>query len=203
MERTWHLSMNELVNKPILIALVGKSSAGKDTCLREFLEYYPPSAYPKWNKVILTTTRPPRQGEQDGVNYYFITPDVMGEKIFNGEMITVKKYRDWYYGVSYDSFKADCSNIGVFSPEELQDIIDTEDFNILIIYINAEDSIRLFRSIQRTPNNCIEICRRFLADNEDFAKIHFTPDLTLNSDTMTPAQMATKIRWAIQQKFNI
>lgn len=195
--------MSELVNKPILIALVGKSGAGKDTCLREFLKYYPPSINPKWNKVILTTTRPPRQGEQDGVDYYFTTPDVLGEKIFNGEMITVRKYRDWYYGVSSDSFKVNYPNIGVFSPEELQDIIDTEVFHILIIYIDADDSTRLFRSIQRTPNNCIEICRRFLADNEDFAKIHFTPNLTINTDSMTPTKMVEKMRGAIQQKFNI
>lgn len=53
-----------------IIALIGKAGSGKDTILKEILKQEPI----KYNEIISCTTRPKREGEIDGVNYYFLTP---------------------------------------------------------------------------------------------------------------------------------
>ena len=50
-----------------LIAIYGKSASGKDTYLNELMK-----EYPNLNKILLATTRPPREGEINGVNYLFV-----------------------------------------------------------------------------------------------------------------------------------
>lgn len=57
-------------NKIKLIALFGKSGAGKDFLFNKILR-----AYPDIHRVVSTTTRPPRQGENEGKDYYFVTDE--------------------------------------------------------------------------------------------------------------------------------
>ena len=57
------------MNKYRIIAICGKSAAGKDTMLQGMLEAMGDSVH----EVISHTTRPPREGEVDGKNYYFIS----------------------------------------------------------------------------------------------------------------------------------
>lgn len=168
--------MKEQQRKYNLIALVGKSGAGKDTVLKKVLEQYP-----FYHRVVLNTTRPMREGEIDGVDYHFNTLEQFTEIMMSGEMITVKKYREWFYGISEDAFISEITNIGCFSPEELFDIISDDRFNVIIFEICAPDHIRLERSIERTPHMCDEICRRFLQDKEDFKKIEFTADYRISN----------------------
>ncbi len=44
------------------------------------------------------TTRQPREGEQDGVDYFFVSKEQFEENIKNGEMLEYAKYVDNYYG---------------------------------------------------------------------------------------------------------
>jgi guanylate kinase len=57
-----------------LLALVGKAGAGKDTILRYLCDHY------DVNEVISCTTRPPREGEVDGVNYHFLSESEFAER---------------------------------------------------------------------------------------------------------------------------
>ena len=57
------------MNKLKVLALCGKSASGKDTYLKEIMKL---SQYPL-HEIISCTTRPPRDYEADGVNYYFLT----------------------------------------------------------------------------------------------------------------------------------
>lgn len=52
--------------------MMGKSSSGKDTLFREILE-----EMPQLKTVTLYTTRPMREGEQDGVEYFFVAEDTL------------------------------------------------------------------------------------------------------------------------------
>ena len=51
-----------------VIAICGKSAAGKDTLLQEILKLNRPDVH----EIISCTTRPPREGEAHGKNYYFL-----------------------------------------------------------------------------------------------------------------------------------
>ena len=59
------------MNKVKVIALFGKAGSGKDTILRALVKV----DSDKFNEIVSCTTRPPREGEQEGVNYHFLTID--------------------------------------------------------------------------------------------------------------------------------
>ena len=54
--------------------MMGKSSSGKDTLFKEVKE-----ALPELRTVTLYTTRPIREGEKDGVEYFFVTDEVLDD----------------------------------------------------------------------------------------------------------------------------
>lgn len=80
------------MNKGRLIVLSAPSGCGKGTILAEILKddriYY----------SISTTTRGPREGEIDGVNYYFINREQFEANISAGKMLEYAEYCDNYYG---------------------------------------------------------------------------------------------------------
>ncbi len=82
------------MNKPgILIVFSGPSGAGKDTVLKELL-----AADPNICLSVSATTRAPREGEQDGKDYFFLTRPQFEEMIQKGEMLEHAEYCDNYYG---------------------------------------------------------------------------------------------------------
>ena len=52
-----------------VLAIMGKAGSGKDTIAKELLNLRPE----KFNRVVSATTRPPREGEVNGVDYHFLT----------------------------------------------------------------------------------------------------------------------------------
>lgn len=147
-----------------VIAFVGKSAAGKDSLYREFI-----SAFPSYNPIISCTTRPPREGEVDGINYYFLSSEDFINKIKNNEMLEWTSFNGWYYGSCLTHFKKDAINVGIFNPEGVNSLIEHPDIKVAIIYVHADDITRIFRSLRREKNlNVEEIIRRYYVDEDDF-----------------------------------
>ncbi len=86
-----------MANKGKLIIVSGPSGAGKGTVLAEVFRHNPQLKY-----SVSATTRLPRPGEQDGVQYFFITKEAFEEKIARGEMLEYTTYCDNYYGTPAD-----------------------------------------------------------------------------------------------------
>jgi guanylate kinase len=63
-------------SRPLLVVLSGPSGAGKDSILDKLAE----RGY-AFHRVITCTTRPPRSGEQDEVDYYFVSDEKFDEMI--------------------------------------------------------------------------------------------------------------------------
>jgi guanylate kinase len=80
------------MKKGLLFVVSAPSGCGKGTILGEILKddkfYYSVSA----------TTRKPREGEVDGVNYHFLSEEQFQQKIDNGEMLEYAEYCNHYYG---------------------------------------------------------------------------------------------------------
>ncbi len=76
-----------------LIVVSGPSGAGKGTVCGEFLRSCPEVAY-----SISATTRAPREGEQDGVNYYFLDRAAFERMIADGELLEWAEVYGNYYG---------------------------------------------------------------------------------------------------------
>ena len=73
--------------------LMGKSSSGKDTLYKELKK-----RFPGLRQVILYTTRPIREGEQDGREYFFKTREEFEQMIAEGAFIEYAQYVENYYG---------------------------------------------------------------------------------------------------------
>ena len=160
-----------------ILALFGKSSAGKDSIQRWLLQNIQGA-----NGLISYTTRPPRDSERDGRDYCFVSEFYFKKLILEKRLLEYTKFKDWYYGTDLHNPKPHRINIGVFNPTGIRSLLEHSDkFDILPVYIQASDKDRLTRSLKREANpNCAEICRRFLADEEDFKNIDFEHEVFLN-----------------------
>lgn len=78
-----------------LIVLSGPSGVGKSTVIAELLSERPDMYF-----SVSFTTRKPRVGEADGVNYYFVSKEIFEEMIARDEFLEHAQYVDNYYGTS-------------------------------------------------------------------------------------------------------
>ena len=76
-----------------LIVVSAPSGAGKTTIVKEILKEYPQIIF-----SISATTRPKRETEIDGIEYFFLSESEFKEKINNDEFIEWEKFYDYYYG---------------------------------------------------------------------------------------------------------
>lgn len=147
-----------------IIAIMGKAGAGKDTLMNEMVKIMPDS-----QAIVSCTTRPIREGEQDGVNYHYLTHEEFTEQILKNEMLEATIFNDWCYGTSTKNLALDKLNIGVFNPEGVEILKDNPRINLTIVYVVADDKVRLLRQLNREEHpDCHEIIRRFSADEQDF-----------------------------------
>lgn len=159
--------------------VMGKSASGKDTIYKRLLEMQP-----QLKRVILYTTRPIREGERDGEEYYFTNDKTMRELRESGKIIEERTYQTALGPWSY--FTVDDGQIDVNSENSylmigtLESYEKTRDYygkeRLVPIYIEVEDGIRLQRALdrelrQKEPKYA-ELCRRYLADEEDFKEEH-------------------------------
>ena len=79
--------------KGLLVVVSGPSGAGKGTVLAHAIRNYPNLQY-----SVSVTTREPRPGEVDGINYYFVTKDRFKEMLVGGELLEHQQVYGNYYG---------------------------------------------------------------------------------------------------------
>lgn len=155
-------------NKYKVLALFGKSGAGKDTIQKWLTTNY------NMNGIISCTTRPPRDYERDGIHYHFLSNEEFAQKVLNMSMLEATVFNDWCYGTPIESLKEDKINVGVFNIQGIECLLQDNRLNILPIFIDCSDKKRLLRNIKREKvPNCLEICRRFITDEKDFSDINF------------------------------
>lgn len=160
-----------------IICLIGKSAAGKDTVFKELLA----DRELGLKKIIPYTTRPIREGESNGVEYYFTDEDDFRRLQDAGRVIEDRVYHTrhglWRYFTVNDSQLADESLnyiiIGTLEAyRKLRDYFGSD--RMLAVMIELEDGIRLQRALDREKiqehPKYEEMCRRFLADSEDFSE---------------------------------
>ena len=159
--------------------LMGKSTSGKDSLSKMLEESKEFSLHP----VILYTTRPMRDGEQEGREYHFCSESELEGFRKEGRVVEERVYHtvhgDWYYFTLADeSMEKDLKNgqnylaIGTLEAYNAYKKYFGEDL-VIPLYISVDDDIRLIRSIERermrSKPDYKEMCRRFIADSEDFS----------------------------------
>ena len=153
-----------------IIALIGEAGSGKDTIMQSILKKCPGV----FNEIVSCTSRPMREGEAHGVNYFYFTPEEFTDKTLNGEMLEVSYFNDWFYGTSYEGLKENQLNIGVFNPTGIYSMLEHDDVEVTVYRIVCDNKTRLLRQLNRENNPDVdEIIRRYSADKKDFETLDF------------------------------
>ena len=154
--------------------LMGKSASGKDTIYKKVKEQLP-----ELRTIVIYTTRPIREGEQNGREYHFVDDDKLKELQEAGKVIELREYNTvhgiWKYFTADDGqFAGDDNYLAIGTLEsyvQLRDYFGQE--RLVPIYVEVEDGLRLERALARERMQATpkyeEMCRRFLADAADFS----------------------------------
>ncbi len=137
----------------MLVILSGVSGAGKDTIKKELIR--------RMEGVISLpsyTSRKPREGEEEGVQYHFITKEQFEEKIKNNEFYEYDVHHESYYGTSrklmsekIESGKIIVKDIEVNGTENLIKILKDET-HLVTIFLKVEKEELRRRLIARGDN---------------------------------------------------
>ena len=158
--------------------LMGKSSSGKDTMFKKLIE----DKALGLKTIVGYTTRPMREGERDGVEYFFVDEEKMLSLEAEGKVIERRSYNTVHGIWSY--FTVDDGQVNLDSDDKYLLIGTLESYEkvrnyygkeyLIPLYISVDDGLRLQRALDRERQQDIpkyaEMCRRFLADEADFSK---------------------------------
>ena len=170
-----------------IVALSGQAGAGKDSIMQAVLK-----VAPGLHEIISCTTRPMREGEQEGVNYFYLTKEQFAEKVLNMEMLEATCFNDWFYGTALQSLDESVVNIGVFNPDGIDALLESPLVEVKVYYVQATDKNRLIRQLNREENPDVdEIWRRFRTDREDFSDLDYEYEV-LPNNTMEEFYLAVE-----------
>ena len=155
--------------------ILGKSCSGKDTIFNIIKE----NKDLDLKTVVGYSTRPMRENEEDGREYFFVSRDRLEELQNDGKVIEVRHYNTVHGVWSYftvddgqiDLENADYLYIGTLeSYEQMRDYYGQD--VVVPIFVEVEQGERLkravLRELEQTEPKYEELCRRFLADEQDF-----------------------------------
>lgn len=160
-----------------IFCLMGKSASGKDTIYHHLLA----APGQTFKSVVPYTTRPIRAGECDGETYFFCTDAQADQMEQDGKIIELRAYNTvhgiWKYFTADDGqIRLDQSDyLLIGTPEAYEKIRDYYGAShVCPLYVWVDDGERLARALQRersqTQPKYAEMCRRFLADEQDFSE---------------------------------
>ena len=160
-----------------IYCLMGKSASGKDTIYNRLLAM----ERLHLRRVVPYTTRPMRSGETDGQTYVFCTEQQVADFEAAGKIIELRAYHTvygiWKYFTADDGqiclAEGDYLMIGTLEAyEQIRDYFGMD--KVCQVYVEVDDGLRLQRALDREraqdQPKYAEMCRRFLADEEDFSE---------------------------------
>lgn len=157
--------------------IMGKSASGKDTLYRKLLA----AGEPAFATLIPCTTRPMRAGEENGREYMFTDQAGLEKLRQAGRVIEERVYMTchgpWHYFTADDG-SVDPDREDILLTGTLESFCAVRDYygrdRVVPLYIEVEDGERLQRALNREraeeKPRYEEMCRRFLADAEDFGE---------------------------------
>lgn len=160
-----------------IYCIMGKSSSGKDTIFKLLLA----REDLQLNRIVSYTTRPIRSNEKPGEEYNYVSIEEKDKLLKDGKVIEIRKYDTvhgpWFY-FTVDDGKIDLKKKDYLVIGTLESFTKIRDYYgddvVLPIYIEVDDGLRLSRALERERQQASpkyeEMCRRFLADQQDFSE---------------------------------
>lgn len=156
-----------------MIILVGESASGKSTIEKELVDKY------HFRKIVTYTTRSPREGEKDGIDYHFISEDEFLNLESKNFFCETAQYNGWHYGTARED--CDDNTVLVATPHGLRQLKKNPDLHIVSFYIDVPRRDRLVKILQR-GDNIEEAYRRSLSDVGQYDGIEDEVDFIIQND---------------------
>jgi guanylate kinase len=141
--------------KGTLFVVSGPSGAGKSSLVREAL-----AKCDNLVKSVSATTRPPRKGEIQGKNYYFVNKDEFEKMIENNELLEWANYCGYYYGTPLkyvnDNIKKGINiilEIEVIGAMKVKKIIT----DAYLIFITVFNTMQLEKRLRKRATECEKV----------------------------------------------
>lgn len=159
---------------PLLLLISGPAGSGKTTLCDRLLEEFTPGL----QRVITATTRPPRAGEQDGVDYHFLAENDFLEKVRNDEFYEHAQVHSGYYGTLKAEIQGklasqinlilniDVQGASTFRKLAQNDALLASQLKTLFVLPSSIDQIRQ-RLLNRGKDSAEEIERRLITAEEE------------------------------------
>ncbi|MBR6382815.1 MAG: guanylate kinase [Lachnospiraceae bacterium] len=160
-----------------IYCICGKSSSGKDTVYKRLLA----DESLKLNQLVTYTTRPIREGEVNGREYFFIDEAQAIKLHEEGKIVESRAYNTvfgiWKY-MTVDDGDIELDEKSYIVIGTLESYVQIRNYfgkdKVVPVMIDVDDGVRLERALKRErlqPNpKYDEMCRRFLADSADFSE---------------------------------
>ena len=160
-----------------IYCIMGKSSSGKDTIFKLLLD----KGDLDLKRIVSYTTRPIRSNEKPGDEYNFVSIEEKDKLVEAGKVIEIRKYDTvhgpWFY-FTVDDGQIDLKSNDYLIIGTVESFVKIRDYYgedvVLPIYIEVDDGLRLSRALERERQQASpkyeEMCRRFLADQQDFSE---------------------------------
>ena len=135
-----------------VIVVMGPTGSGKGTLMK-----YAHSVFPDLYETVSCTTRQPRPGEQDGVDYHFITPEAFTAKIGAGDFLEWAEYGGNRYGTlkseiipRLESGELVLTEIEVQGVEQLRKLLPETVMSVVYVEAGEWEVLRA-RALARAP----------------------------------------------------
>ena len=158
---------------------MGKSSTGKDSFYKQLIS----DEKLNLKKIVMYTTRPIRAQEKNGEEYFFVNDEKLARLEADGKVIERRSYDTihgvWHYFTVFDDqIQLDSQDYVIIGT--LESYVASKKYfgeDVLVpIYIEVDDGVRLQRALDRERSQdkpkYKEMCRRFIADSDDFSEDH-------------------------------
>lgn len=164
-----------------MIIFLGESASGKSTVAAKFIE-----KHPEYHPLITYTTRPKRQGEEDDIDYHFVSDDEYDQLKNDNKFIDTAEYNGWKYGLA----KEDCDDdkaVLIATPSILRNA-KMRDIDYKSIYLKVDRRSRLVVSLWRgdgSDRDIDESCRRSISDCGMFDGIENEVDHVIDNENFS------------------
>lgn len=175
-----------------MLILCGASASGKTVTALNLQKRY------GLVKAITTTTRPMRDGEADGVDYFFINKEEFERRLKNGKFVESSLYNGNYYGCGKD--QVDDNKVIVLDPNGLHAFQALNDPRVITVLLLCDPKKREERMVGRGDKK-EKIVERLKNDQNDFSldkvqNVH----LIVHTDEKNIDQVADEIYSFYQSK---
>ncbi|MCA9946617.1 MAG: guanylate kinase [Anaerolineales bacterium] len=159
-------------NHPKLIVISGPSGVGKDTIARKLIDTDPARFY----FVVTATTRPPRQNETHGVDYFFFSNDEFAQMIESNELLEYAVVYNDYKGIPKQQIR-DALNSGrdVIMRVDVQGAATVRKLipNAISVFLTTETESELVRRLRERKSETAEgLNLRIAAARQEMKRIH-------------------------------